>query len=200
MCSRALEIPAALMPEIFEDKTFLNLSVEVMEDLLSRDDLYLNEKSLFDMVIEWGKARQEDVKRLLKKVCYLFRLFRKNILQIRYPLMGAKILIEDIKGHELVSHEDYIEAIEYFACPRIFKDCIKKDLKFRSRRGMCQFGWDVSNNANVDISNFGKTVKKSGINDWDTMILSDVSMESGLQVNNTLFRYTSTFTVLANQA
>jgi hypothetical protein len=56
------------MPEIFETKSFMDLSVDVMEDILCRDDLCLNEKELFDMVCEWGKDRQDEGKRLLKKV------------------------------------------------------------------------------------------------------------------------------------
>jgi hypothetical protein len=43
--------------------------------------------------------------------------------------MGAKTLIDDIKGHEWISHEDYIEAIEYFACPRLYKDKVKDDVR-----------------------------------------------------------------------
>jgi hypothetical protein len=96
--------------------------------------------------------------------------------------MGAKALIENIKGNEYISHEDYIEAIEYFACPRLFKDRTKNDHRYKSRRGMCQFGWEISGLTNVESSNYEKTIKKSGANNWDSMVLSDAPLDSGLQV------------------
>jgi hypothetical protein len=72
LASQALEVPAAILPEIFESKSFMNLSFDVMDELLSRDDLCLNEKDLFDMVIEWGIERKEEAKKLLHKVINKF--------------------------------------------------------------------------------------------------------------------------------
>ncbi|KAL0478605.1 kelch-like protein [Acrasis kona] len=169
LCSQALEIPAAILPELYENKTFLALPFDIMDDLLGRDDLCLNEKFLLKMVCEWGEepGRTEQVKLLLKK--------------IRYPLMGAKTLVDEIKGNPLVPHEDYISALEYFACPRLFKDVLKTNPKYRTRRGACQFGWDNTGMTNILITNFDKTIRKTGVNQWDCMVLSDASMSSGLQ-------------------
>jgi len=169
LCSLALEVPSATLPELYENGKFKELPFNVMEELLDRDDLCLNEKHLFDMVCEWGKepGRDQQVKVLLKK--------------IRYPLMGPKTLVDEIKGNPLVPHQEYIEALEFFACPRLFKDSYKGNVKYRPRRGACQFGWDPNGMQNVLLSNFDKTIKKTGTNQWDCMVLSDDSMSSGLQ-------------------
>jgi hypothetical protein len=47
---------------------------------------------------------------------------------------------------------------------------------------MCQFGWDSAGLTNIETSNFDKTIRKNGQNNWDALIFGDVSLESGLQV------------------
>jgi len=158
---------------LLEHKQYRDLTLDVICDLLERDDLHCEETALFNMLLDWKEAKQVSDDEI-----------KKAVDLIRLPIISAKDLKHKFKDNKLIDRERYVEAMEYHAMPHLFeKSLLESEKRFRFRRAMCEFVWttQTDNVVNYKISNYGNTIEKTGPSNWDLMAISDKPFESGVQ-------------------
>jgi hypothetical protein len=153
-----------------EHKQYRDLSLEVLLDILQRDDVQCDELTLFNIVLDWGaenKKSDDDIKKALKL--------------IRLPIIGAKSLRNFVRSCPLIDKEDYMEAIEYCAMPQLFEER-KEEKQFHRRRAACRFIWTAQRGQHAfKLTNDGHTIEKTGPSNWDLVALSSEPFEAGVQ-------------------
>lgn len=102
--------------------------------LVESEELSCDEVTLFKFVSDWHNRNPTAPK--VQRSCLNLNLFKlKEIAShLRLPLMKQEDLFKLVKHSKLVSHEDYVEALEFNISPSDFKHRVEEDVRFLPRK------------------------------------------------------------------
>jgi len=154
--------------ELMEQDRLMNLDVDTWVEMLKNDEIKVkSEGELLKYVINYATKIKD--KELSKSA------LEKMLPHIRFIFLPAKLLVEiehdpQLKGVQCL-HELLYEAYKYKAVPEKYRTRIQR------RKFVDIFTWNPD--PNVQISDDGCTVTKTGPGGWNTRINGSVEFEGG---------------------
>eukprot|EP01080_Neovahlkampfia_damariscottae_P008381 gene8381-206_t len=176
LVNKCVKVISKKCEEIFKSDDFLNLDSEVILSILKSSDIDIDELSIFNAIIKWGKNQQKKTNKELNEI------LKDLILQVRLPLISSEDLIKIVKPTKLVPFDSYLHALEYHVAPEDVKPI---GIQFKARgSNSTKFKWDITTGGNQQcftLSNSNLTVKKiSGGSTWNNaMIYGNKPLKSG---------------------
>lgn len=162
--------------KFFNSPDFVNLSEEVLYQILSRDKLSLDEYEIYQFLMKWAKNKQKETKQDIPKIV------EKLKGCIRLPLICPDNLIT-MRDSEIFTLDEFIQAYEYNLDNSMIVE--EKKYLYVPRVGGTNFKIDIKTNAYdsyFTLSNKDTTcVKSNGSPNWESaMVYGTKGFNSGV--------------------
>lgn len=112
--------------KVFESQGFLDLSKHCLCELVKSDRLPLDEKTIFDSLLQWAKERCINAEKDPMDPSELRLMFGDLLYHVRFPLMTSALFKEDIVPMNILSDEEVNEISDHFIGQRVQNANFKK--------------------------------------------------------------------------
>ncbi|GES84928.1 BTB/POZ domain-containing protein [Rhizophagus clarus] len=126
-------------PEVlFKSPKFINLPASILEIIIKRDDLALDEIEIWDNLIRWGLAQEKNLNKSVSKwnqeeFAIFEKILHKFISSIRFYEISSEDYFNKVRPYEeILSEELRDEILKYYMIPK-YEPTLNKHLPRYSR-------------------------------------------------------------------